>query len=68
MRDVTLLASGAERTALANADLRAPLEPLAQAVAARRGVRAFGVVAEALGAAAQNAGPKVVADWVACRL
>ena len=68
VRDVTLLACGAERVALANADLREPLEPLARAVAARRGVRAFGAIAEALGAAAQNAGPKVVADWVACRL
>ena len=68
LRDVTLLASGADRAALANADLHDRFEPLARAVAARRGVRAFAAVGEALAATAQNASPKVVADWVACRL
>ena len=68
LRDVTLLASGADRAALANADLGDRLEPLARTVAARRGVRAFAAVGEALAATTQNAGPKVVADWVACRL
>ena len=68
LRDVTLLASGADRAALANADLRDRFEPLARSVAARRGVRAFAAVGEALAATAQNASPKVVADWVACRL
>ena len=68
LRDVTLLASGADPAALANADLHDRLAPLARTVAARRGVRAFAAVGEALAATAQNAGPKVVADWVACRL
>ena len=68
LRDVTLLASGADRAALANADLHDRFEPLARTVAARRGVRAFAAVGEALAATAQNASPKVVADWVACRL
>ena len=68
LRDVTLLASGADRAALANADLHDRFEPLVQQVAARRGVRAFATVDEALAATAGNAGPKVVADWVACRL
>lgn len=68
LRDVTLLASGADRAALANADLHDRIEPLVRTVAARRGVRAFAAVGEALAATAQNASPKVVADWVACRL
>lgn len=68
VRDVTLLASGADRGTLANPDLRARLDPLAQRVSARRGVRAFAAVDEAMDAAARNAGPKVVADWLACRL
>ena len=68
VRDVTLLASGADRGTLANPDLRARLDPLAQRVSARRGVQAFATVDEAIDAAARNAGPKVVADWLACRL
>lgn len=68
VRDVTLLASGADRGTLANPDLRARLDPLAQRVSARRGVRAFAAVDAAIDAAARNAGPKVVADWLACRL
>ena len=68
LRDVTLLASGADRAALANADLHDRFEPLARTVAARRGVRAFAAVGAALAATARNASPKVVADWVACRL
>ncbi len=67
LRDVTLLASGADRAALANADLGARLEPLARTVAPRRGVAGFAVVGEALGAV-HNASLKVVADWVACRI
>ena len=68
VRDVTLLASGADRGTLANPDLRARLDPLAQRVSARRGAQAFATVDEAIDAAARNAGPKVVADWLACRL
>ena len=69
VRDVTLLASGADRAALANPDLQARFEALAKPAAARWGVTAFAAVGEALDAAGRrNAGPKVVTDWIACRL
>ena len=68
LRDVTLLASGADRAALANPDLHDRVAPLARPAAARWGVRAFATVDEALEATERNASPKVVADWVACRL
>ncbi len=68
LRDVTLLASGADRAALANPDLQDRFAPLARPAAARWGVTAFARVDEALAATERNASPKVVADWVACRL
>ena len=68
LRDVTLLASGADRAALANPDLQDRFAPLARPAAARWGVTAFAAVDEALEATERNASPKVVADWIACRL
>ena len=68
LRDVTLLASGADRAALANPDLQDLFAPLARPAAARWGVTAFAAVDEALEATERNASPKVVADWIACRL
>jgi len=68
LRDVTLLASGADRAALANPDLHDRFAPLARPAAAKWGVTAFAAVDEALEATERNASPKVVADWIACRL
>ena len=68
LRDVTLLASGADRAALANPDLQDRIAALARPAAARWGVTAFATVDEALAATERNASPKVVADWIACRL
>ena len=68
LRDVTLLASGADRAALANPDLHDRFAPLARPAAAQWGVSAFAAVDEALEATERHANPKVVADWIACRL
>ena len=68
LRDVTLLASGADRAALANPDLQDRFAPLVRPAVAKWGVTAFATVDEALEATERNASPKVVADWIACRL
>lgn len=68
LRDITLLASGADRAVLANPDLHDRFAALAPPSAARWGVTAFAAVDEALEATERNASPKVVADWIACRL
>jgi DNA polymerase-3 subunit delta' len=63
LRDVELLAAGADRRALANADLMPALERLT-AFGGERGIHAFAAVDRALMALDRNAGVKVVADWV----
>jgi DNA polymerase-3 subunit delta' len=63
LRDVELLAAGADRRALANADLLPALERLT-AFEGERGIHAFATVDQALVALDRNAGVKVVADWV----
>lgn len=68
LRDITLLASGADRAALANPDLQERFAALARPAGVRWGVTAFAAVDEALAATEHNASPKVVADWIACRL
>ena len=68
LRDVTLLASGADRAALANPDLQDRFTPLVRPAAAKWGVAAFAAVDEALAATERNASTKVVADWIACQL
>ena len=67
LRDVEVVAarSGAP---LANADLDARLRRLAAHYGGDRGLRAFAAVGEAVDALDGNVSPKVVADWVACRL
>ena len=56
------------RRGLANRDLQERLTPLAQTFGGTRGLDAFATVDEALAATERNASPKMVADWVACRL
>src|SRR5262249_2398276 len=70
LRDVEVLATGADPGLLANPDARPALERLAAAYQRDRGVRAFEAVDRALVALAppRNAGTKIVADWVVLQL
>lgn len=65
LRDVAAVSAGVQ---LANADLDGLLRELAGTWGGARGPRAFAAIDEALDAVERNASPKVVADWVACRL
>jgi DNA polymerase-3 subunit delta' len=69
LRDVGCLSARAETTLLVNADLAAGLRGLASALGPERTLRAFTAVDRALAALEQrNASPKIVADWLVCRL
>src|SRR5262245_3482893 len=68
LRDVEVLAAGADAGALANADMRPALDRLTPAYRGDRGVRAFAAVDEALVALERNAGVKIVADWLVLQL
>jgi DNA polymerase-3 subunit delta' len=70
LRDVEVLATGADASILANADARPALERLTSTYLRERGVRAFDAVDRALVALAppRNAGVKIVADWVVLQL
>jgi DNA polymerase-3 subunit delta' len=68
LRDLGLLAAGADAGSLANADLQANLGPLTSAFGIERSTRAFTAVDRALGALERNASPKVVADWLVLQL
>lgn len=67
LRDVELLAAGSTQ-GLANADVRDGLKTLSRTYGGARGVKAFASVGTALDAVERNVSPKVVADWLACRL
>jgi DNA polymerase-3 subunit delta' len=68
LRDLGILASQGDAASIANADLRADLQALSQAYDARRSVRAYTAVDEALAALERNANAKVVADWLVLQL
>jgi DNA polymerase-3 subunit delta' len=68
LRDVALLATGADARALANADVRSALERLEPAYRGERGPRAFTAIDRALFALQRNAGVKLVADWLVLQL
>ena len=68
LRDVEVLATGADARALANPDVRPALDRLTTAYRGDRGVRAFAAVDEALVALERNAGVKIVADWLVLQL
>jgi DNA polymerase-3 subunit delta' len=68
LRDVGIIASGANRVMLANADLEARLEKLSSSYDAERSLRAYAAVDRALAALDRNASPKVVADWLLLEL
>ena len=68
LRDVEVLATGADQRALANADVRPALERLTTTYHGARGTRAFAAVDRALFALQRNAGVKLVADWLVLQL
>ncbi len=68
LRDLGIVSTGAERQALANADLEGELDRLATSYGRERSVRAFTAVDRALRALERNASAKVVADWVTLQL
>jgi DNA polymerase-3 subunit delta' len=68
LRDLGLLAVNAEAISLANADLRTDLNGLTDVFDGDRTTRAFDAVDRALVALERNAGPKVVADWLALQI
>jgi DNA polymerase-3 subunit delta' len=68
LRDVEVLATGADERTLANADVRPALERLSNTYCGERGTRAFAAVDRALFALQRNAGVKLVADWLVLQL
>jgi hypothetical protein len=68
LRDVGLLASGADERFMANIDRRQALEALGSSLRADKISEAFDAVARAQAAVEQNVSPKVVADWLAVQL
>jgi DNA polymerase-3 subunit delta' len=68
LRDLGVLASGADPRLLANVDLRPSLDALAGTFGSERAVRAFTAVDRAHTALDRNVSPKVVADWLALQL
>ena len=68
LRDLGMLAAGADAGSLANADLQTNLGRLTAAFGGERSTCAFAAVDRALGALERNASPKVVADWLVLQL
>jgi DNA polymerase-3 subunit delta' len=68
LRDLGLIASRVDASALANADMAGELEAMSRAYDADRSVRAYTAVDKALAALERNAAPKIVADWVVLEL
>ena len=68
LRDLGILAEGADERLLANADLQAELQRLAAAYDSGRSRRAFAAVDEAIASLDQNVNPKVVTDWLVLQL
>ena len=62
------MAAGADRAALANADVAPAIARFSPTYRGERGVRAFEAIDRALVALDRNAGIKLVADWVAVNL
>ena len=68
LRDLGIIATQADRAALANSDLESQLEKLAGSFDSKRSLKAYVAVDEALNALERNASPKVVADWLVLQL
>ncbi len=67
LRDVELMASGADRAMLTNTDVESALARLTP-FHGERGLKAFHALDRGLAALDRNASAKIVADWVALRL
>jgi DNA polymerase III subunit delta' len=65
LRDVGVLASGADSRLVANLDRRSVLDKLARTLDRERVEKSFAAVTSAHEALERNVGPKVVADWLA---
>jgi DNA polymerase III subunit delta' len=65
LRDVGLLASGADARLLANLDRRAALDAVARNLGRDSVDASFDAVTTAYDALERNVGPKVIADWLA---
>jgi DNA polymerase III subunit delta' len=68
LRDLAVLATRADVSAVVNVDLVPPLQSVASFFDRERILRAFTAVDRALGALERNASPKTVADWVVLQL
>jgi DNA polymerase-3 subunit delta' len=68
LRDLGLLAVGADARMLANPDARPQLDALSSSYDDRRTARAYAAVDEAIAALERNASPKIVADWLVLQL
>ena len=68
LRDLGILAEGADPRLLANADLQADLQRLTTAYDSGRSRRAFAAVDEALAALDRNMNPKLVTNWLVLQL
>ena len=68
LRDVEVLATGADASALANPDVRPALERLVPTFEGERGTNAFAAVDRALAAITRNVSVKLVADWLVLQL
>jgi DNA polymerase-3 subunit delta' len=68
LRDIEVLATGADPAALANPDAKPALERLVPAFKRDRAVMVFSAIDRALEALDRNSGVKVVADWLVLQL
>lgn len=68
LRDVSVVAADADRSAVANVDLMPALEALAPAFDRDRSIEAFAAIGRALEALDYNASPKTVADWIVLQI
>jgi DNA polymerase-3 subunit delta' len=68
LRDLGLLAEGADARLLANTDLRAQLDALSRSYDRDRCAQAYAAVDQALVALERNASPKIVADWLVLQI
>ena len=68
IRDIGVLASGADPTWLANVDLRDELQRLSGSFKSARTAEMFSTLQEAQAALERNVSPKVVSDWLMVNL
>ena len=68
LRDVEVLAAGADAATLANPDVKPALERLLPSFKGDRGLAAFSAIDRALEALDRNSGVKIVADWLVLQL